>query len=150
MVQTGASGEGAAVQTAAPFSLSREVAMSGRFERQVADEVARRAARRLAILREERPDLLAERFASLDPETLSELLELTRLPEPLRAREPRYSHVGVEGVDHCMNRLVVRRPRRARGGRTVVDHPDLASLDDEDLLAARRYLPDTLPGNVLG
>jgi hypothetical protein len=136
-------GEGARFQTVAPASL-REVAMSVRFDRQVADEVARRAARRLEILREERPELLAERFASLDPETLSDLLELTRLPEPLADREPAHPHVGIEGVDHCT------RSRRGRAVIEALDEPDLASLDDEDLLAARRYLPETLPGNVLG
>jgi hypothetical protein len=124
--------------------------MSVRFDRQVADEVARRAARRLAILREESPDILAERFASLDPETLSELLELTRLPERLTHREPKHRHVGVAGVDHCTNQLVLARSRRGRPTVEAVDDPDLAALDDEDLLAARRYLPDTLPGNVLG
>lgn len=124
--------------------------MSVRFDRQVADEVARRAARRLEILREERPELLAERLASLDPETLSDLLELTRLPAPLADREPAHPHVGIEGVDHCTNQLLMTRSRRGRAVVEALDQPDLASLDDEDLLAARRYLPETLPGNVLG
>jgi hypothetical protein len=120
-------------------------------DRQVADEVARRAALRLAILSSELPDLLAERLASADPDVLSELLELTRLPRVLADREPRRRHVGVEGVDYCTNRLVLTRSRR-RGRRAELpeDAADLASLDDDDLLAARRFVPETLPGNVLG
>lgn len=124
--------------------------MSVRFDRQVAREVARRAARRLEILREERPDLLAERFASLDPETLSDLLEVTRLPEPLADREPAHRHVGIDGVDHCTDQLVLTRNRRGRPVVEAVPDPDLGSLDDEDLLAARRYAADTLPGHFLG
>lgn len=124
--------------------------MSKPFDRQVVDEVARRAAQRLAILGEEEPDLLAERLASLDSDTLSDFLELSRLPSPLADREPSRRHVGIEGVDYCTNRLVVRRcsgPVARPGAGPVTD---LAELDDEDLLAARRYVPETLPGNVLG
>lgn len=120
------------------------------FDRQVADELARRAALRLEILRSERPGLLAERLASIDPDVLSELLELTRLPTPLADREPRRRHVGVEGVDYCTNRLVLSRRRMNRQALDLAGAADLASLDDEDLLAARRFVPETLPGNVLG
>lgn len=124
--------------------------MAARLDRQVADEVARRAARRLEILRAERPDLLARRLSALDPDTVSEILELTRLPAALADRESCTRHLGIEGVDYCTDRLVVADPRQ---GRTMVepsDGPPLAQLDDDDLLAARRYVPETLPGNVLG
>jgi hypothetical protein len=127
--------------------------MAHGFERQVADELARRAARRLEILREERPDLLAERMGSLDPDTLEELMELTRLPDPLSDREPRRRHMGIEGVDYCTNRLVLThsaRRREAEPSLGAAGDPDLETLDDEDLLAVRRYVPETLPGNVLG
>jgi hypothetical protein len=124
--------------------------MSTEFDRHVVGEVARRAARRLAILGEERPDLLAERLAASDPDVLSGILELTRLPGPLADREPRRRHVGVEGVDYCTNRLVVRNPVPRRPSPAPSREPDLSDLDDEDLLAARRYVPETLPGNVLG
>jgi hypothetical protein len=125
--------------------------MTDSFDRRVAQEVARRAAQRLTILRSERPDLLAERLASADPDVLSELLELTRLPGPLADREPVRRHVGVEGVDYCTNRLVLSRRRsRGRWGGPDPDAADLAALDDDDLLAARRFVPETLPGNVLG
>jgi hypothetical protein len=124
--------------------------MSAGLDRQFADEVARRAARRLEILRKERPDLLAERLATMDPDVLSDLLELTRLPAPLAHREPTHHHLGVAGVDHCTNRLVVRRRRWDPRKSAAAEEPDLAALDDDDLLAARRYVPETLPGNVLG
>jgi hypothetical protein len=125
--------------------------MTDPLERQVAWEVARRAAVRLAILRAERPDLLAERMATADPQVLSELLELTRLPSPLADREPLRRHMGVAGVDFCTNRLVLTRTRcRGRARELADDAPDLASLDDDDLLAARQFVPETLPGNVLG
>jgi hypothetical protein len=123
--------------------------MSVEFDRRVVDEVARRAARRLAILGEERPDLLAERLAALDPDTLSELLELSRLPRPLADREPLRRHVGVEGIDYCTNRLLVRGGGADPSASTPC-RAELAELDDRDLLAARRYIPETLPGNVLG
>jgi len=123
--------------------------MSQDINRRVAEELAERAARRLQILKEERPELLAERMASLDPETLSEFLELTRLPAPLADREPCHLHVGIEGVDHCMERLVVSCPE-SPGAREVDGEPDLAALDDDDLLAACHYVPETLPGNMLG
>lgn len=124
--------------------------MSRDINRRVAEELARRAARRLQILRTERPELLAERMASLDPETLCEFLELTRLPAPLADREPAHRHVGIEGVDYCTDRLVVSGPA-SKGEVPAEDgEPDLSSVDDDDLLAARRYVPETLPGNVLG
>jgi hypothetical protein len=134
----------------AHFFRFQEVVMPDPFDRQVADEVARRASLRLEILRSERPGLLAERLASVDPEVLSELLELTRLPSPLADREPRRRHVGIEGVDYCTNRLVLRRSRVGRAAMELSAAADLATLDDEDLLAARRFVPETLPGNVLG
>lgn len=140
-------------ETVTPSSLDQEVVMTHGFERQVADELARRTARRLEILREERPDLLAERLESLDPDTLHELMELTRLPDPLSDREPRRPHMGIEGVDYCTNRLVLTRSTRRRDAKPTLgaaDDPDLETLDDEDLLAVRRYVPETLPGNVLG
>lgn len=125
--------------------------MTDPFDRQVADEVARRAAARLAILSSELPDLLAERLASADSDVLSELLELTRLPDPLADREPRRRHVGVQGVDYCTNRLVLSRTRRrGRALELSGEGADLAALDDDDLLAARRLVPETIPGNVLG
>jgi hypothetical protein len=120
------------------------------FGRQVANEVARRAAMRLEILRRERPDLLAERLESLDPDVLSGILELTRLPPPLADREPRRRHVGIEGVDYFTDRLVLGWPGRAHRARVLTRKPDPASLDDDDLLATRRFIPETLPGNVLG
>lgn len=124
--------------------------MSGDINRRVAEELARRAARRLQILREERPELLAERLASLDPATLDEFLAFTRLPAPLADREPVRRHIGIEGVDHCTNRLIMT-DRRFHVPETGASYePDLTSVDDDDLLAARRYVPETLPGNVLG
>lgn len=124
--------------------------MSNAFDRQVVDEVARRAARRLAILRKEQPELLAERLATMDCEALSEFLALTRLPDALADRERTRRHVGVEGVDFCTNRLIIGRwPGPAK--RAARPRPqDVGALDDEDLVAARRYVPETLPGNVLG
>ncbi len=124
--------------------------MSDPLDRQVAKEVARRASVRLDILRREQPDLLAERLRSLDPDVLTELLELTRLPKLLADREPSRRHVGIEGVDHCTNRLVVGWPRRGHRAMELEGEADLANLDDEDLMAARRFVPETLPGNVLG
>jgi hypothetical protein len=121
--------------------------MYGKIQRQVADELARRTARRLEILRSEQPELLAERLASMDPEVLADLLELTRLPPPLADREPRRRHVGVEGVDFCTNRIVVR----TRGTGFAPDSDGaLSTLDDDDLLSAGRYVSETLPGNMLG
>lgn len=125
--------------------------MPGEIDRRIAEEIAQRAARRLEILGRERPELLADRLAGWDPDALSELLDLTRLPERLADREPRRRHLGVSGVDHCTERLV-----SADAGRPDAAHPveyvdaELAELDDDDLLAARRYVPETLPGNVLG
>jgi hypothetical protein len=124
--------------------------MSSEFDRHVVSEVARRAARRLAILGEEHPGLLAERLAASDPDVLSEILELTRLPGTLADREPHRRHVGVEGIDYCTNRLVVRNTSARRTSPSPAGDPALSDLDDEDLLAARRYVPETLPGNVLG
>ena len=123
--------------------------MSNRIHRHVAEEIARRAARRLEILREERPDLLTRRLTRCDSETLNVLLELTRLPPGLEDREPALCHVGVHGIDHCTDRLVVE------DGRIPEDEVDpedgtIEQLDDEDLLAARRYVPETLPGYLLG
>jgi hypothetical protein len=124
--------------------------MSDPFDRHVAEEVARRTARRLDILRRERPDLLAERLESLGPEVLNELLELTRLPSALANREPPRRRVGIQGMDYCTNRLVVGRARRGLREIDLPGEEDLATLDDEDLMAARRIVPETLPGNVLG
>lgn len=118
--------------------------------RRVAEELARRAARRLQILREERPELLAERMASLDADTIGEILALTRLPALLADREPARRHVGIEGVDYCTDRLILSGPTYGGPVRSADEEPDLSSIDDDDLLAARRYVPETLPGNVLG
>lgn len=120
-------------------------------DRQVAAEIARRAARRLELLAAEQPELLADRLSGWDSEELRHLLELTRLPEPLADREPPRRHVGVRGIDHCTERLVSREADRERGPHSLeYVSADLPELDDGDLVAARRYLPETLPGNVLG
>jgi hypothetical protein len=124
--------------------------MSEAYDRQVVDEVARRAARRLDILRREQPDVLADRLASLDSEALSDLLELTRLPDALADRERARRHVGIEGVDYCTDRLVYAGPEHSQERASRAEPPDICALDDEDLLAARRYIPETLPGYVLG
>lgn len=125
--------------------------MPGEIDRRIAEEIARRAARRLEILGEERPELLADRLSGWDHEALTELLGLTRLPRPLADREPSRRHVGVTGVDHCTRRLVAAEPTSHDVSRPVsYVEADLAELDDDDLLAACRYVPETLPGNLLG
>lgn len=123
--------------------------MSSQIHRHVAEEIARRVARRLEVLLEERPDLLAHRLGRCAPETLDVLLELTRLPPGLEDREPEFSHVGVRGIDHCTDRLVMADGRipddEVPSGDRIMQ-----MLDDDDLLAARRYVPETLPGYLLG
>lgn len=123
--------------------------MTSQAHRHVAEEIARRAARRLEILLEERPDLLAARLGRCDPETLDTLLELTRLPPGLADREPELCHVGVRGIDHCTDRLVMAEGRIPDDEVPVGNH-FMETLDDADLLAARRYVPETLPGYLLG
>lgn len=125
--------------------------MFGEIERRIAKEIACRAARRLEILRSEEPELLADRLAGWDAEALADLLNLTRLPDPLADREPSLRHRGVSGVDYCTDRLVGGESGEREAGRPVrYLEAEVSELDDDDLLAARRYIPETLPGNVLG
>lgn len=123
--------------------------MSSYIHQHVAGEIARRTARRLEILREERPELLAARLGRCDSETLNILLELTRLPPGLADREPVCSHVGVRGVDHCTDRLVMEAGS-IPDDEVDVDGDAIEALDDDDLMAARRFVPETLPGYLLG
>lgn len=124
--------------------------MLDEMDRRIAEEIARRAARRLTILREERPELLADRLAGWDHEALAELLDLTRLPQPLADREPAVRHLGVSGTDHCTKRLMATEAVEPATWPVRYLEAEVAELDDDDLLAARRYVPETLPGNVLG
>ncbi len=111
-------------------------------DQQVAAEIVRRAARRLELLAAERPDLLAERLSCWDSEGVRGLLDLSHLPDSLAQQEPAGEHRGVSGVDHCTEHLVSHSIE-------YVEVP-LPELDDDDLLAARRYVPETLPGYYLG
>ncbi len=125
---------------------------TGSVDRQVAAEIARRAARRLELLAEERPDLLAERLERWDARDVRDLLSLARLPDPLAAHDPPHRHRGIRGVDHCTEALVSDDGSGAADGLRPLEYvrADIADLDDEDLLAARHFIAETLPGNVLG
>jgi hypothetical protein len=121
-------------------------------DRQVAAEIAVRAAARLEVLAAERPDLLAERLAGWESEEVRALLELTRLPDQLAEREVPRRHVGVQGIDHRTESLVTGEDAADHQRRRGLHYADarITELDDDDLLAARHYIPETLPGNVLG
>lgn len=124
---------------------------TGSVDHQVAAEIARRAARRLEVLAEERPDLLAQRLERWDARDIQHLLSLTRLPDPLAAHDPPHPHLGIRGVDHCTESLVSGDREPAHGLQPLeYVRVDISDLDDEDLLAARHFIAETLPGNVLG
>ncbi len=121
-------------------------------DQQVAAEIAVRAAARLEVLAAERPDLLAERLAAWGSAGVRALLELTRLPDQLAERESPRRHVGVQGVDYRTESLVTSdgpEDYRRRAALHYADAP-IPELDDDDLLAARHYIPETLPGHFLG
>ncbi len=121
-------------------------------EQQVAAEIAIRAAARLEVLAAERPDVLAARLAGWESEGVRALLELTRLPDQLARWESPRRHVGVQGVDYRTESLVTGDGSDDHRRRACMHYADarIPDLDDEDLLAARHYIPETLPGNVLG
>lgn len=116
----------------------------------VAEAMSRRLADRLSTVLSEDPRALNDRLAALDDWTLATLLRLTTRAARDRDRAGSSRHLGVVGVDHSLNRLVMERP----GGTTIADRDldalDLNELDDEDLIAAAHYVPETLPGYLLG
>lgn len=125
---------------------------TGSVDRQVAAEIARRAARRLQVLAEERPDLLAERLERWDARDVRDLLSLAQLPAPLAEHDPPHRHRGIRGVDHCTESLVSGDAGEPVAALRPLEYvrADIPDLDDEDLLAARHFIAETLPGNVLG
>jgi hypothetical protein len=125
---------------------------TGNVDQQVAAEIARRAAHRLEVLADEAPDLLADRLHRWQTGELPDLLSLTRLPAPLADRDPPRQHYGVRGMDCCTETLVADHPAAGRASSRVLAyvHAEISDLDDEDLLAARRVIAETLPGYMLG
>ena len=115
----------------------------------VAEVMARRVAERLGPVLDEEPRTLARRLADLDSWTLETMLRLTHDHADAEP-ERRPHHLGVVGVDHALNRLVVDAPREAFRERTDLEVVDLEELDDEDLISAAHYVPETLPGYMLG
>lgn len=116
----------------------------------VAEAMSRRLADRLSTVLDEDPGTLNNRLVNLDDWTLATLLRLSRqrAAEQDRAGSPR--HLGVVGVDHSLNRLVVEEPGGGSTAAVDLDAVDLNELDDEDLIAAAHYVPETLPGYLLG
>ncbi|MEJ2503303.1 MAG: hypothetical protein P8177_08305, partial [Gemmatimonadota bacterium] len=72
----------------------------------VADIMARRVADRLGSVLDEEPRILARQIAELDSWALETMLRLTH-ERAENEDEGRYRHLGVVGVDHSLNRLVV-------------------------------------------
>lgn len=117
----------------------------------VADEVTSRIASRIRILATESPETLEERLSECRTWELPELLRLTRLPPQLADREPPRQHLNVAGVDHRLHRMLLAHGRQIDwNGGVHLTRTDLSQLDDDDLLAAGRYIPETLPGYMLG
>lgn len=116
----------------------------------VAEAMAERVAERLRVLLADQPSGLEDRLVELDGWALATLLRLTHAEAGAEPADRVRRHLGVVGVDHSLNRLVVEEP----GGPGSVDRDleelDLSALDDEDLIAAARYVPETLPGYMLG
>ncbi len=112
--------------------------------------MVRRLRRRLQGVLEEDPSTLETRLSCLDGWTLSTLLRATGQQAGDGAASPRPRHLGVVGVDHALGQLVVGEPRAAIAPSRAVETVDFDGLDDEDLIAASRYVPETLPGYVLG
>ena len=111
----------------------------------VAEAMAHRVAERAEPVMDGDPRVLERRLAELDGWTLGVLVRLTASGEDPRGSVRR--HLGVVGVDHSLNALVVDPVAHARRD---LDSVDLDALDDDDLIAAARYLPETLPGYLLG
>lgn len=114
----------------------------------VAEVMAHRLADRLHTVLDEDPRVLQERLAGMDGWTLKTLLKATAPASPPAGSS---RHMGVLGVDHSLNRLVMadagpHGPTRF----PELDAVDLDALDDEDLIAAAHYVPETLPGYLLG
>jgi hypothetical protein len=113
----------------------------------VAKVMARRVADRIGTVLDEEPRALARRLADLDGWTLETMLRLTRDRVDAAAHR---RHLGVVGVDHSLNRLVVESARESTRERVDLEAVDLEALDDEDLISAAHYVPETLPGYMLG
>ena len=111
----------------------------------VAEVMARRIADRIGGVVGEDARFLERRLADLDSWTLETLLKLTS-PERRRGGE----HLGVVGVDHCLNRLVTERSSSRLPADPRLEAVDLEELDDDDLISASHYVPETLPGYMLG
>lgn len=109
----------------------------------VVEVITRRVKDRLEPILEEDPTSLERHVSALDRWTLGALLRLTGEERAGAGR-----HLGVVGVDHSLNRLVVEE--ETEPGVRELEGTELADLDDEDLLAAARYVPETLPGYMLG
>lgn len=116
----------------------------------VTEAISRRLANRLSTVLDEEPRALNDRLAALDDWTLATLLRLSRRRAAEQGRAARTRHLGVVGVDHSLNRLVVEETDGSTPVEVDLDSLDLNQLDDEDLIAAAHYVPETLPGYLLG
>ncbi len=112
----------------------------------VAEVMAHRVTDRLRTLMFEDAGGLERRLLELDGHTLGALLRLTQQPADAAGSH----HLGVLGVDHSLNRLVLDQTTGNRATARDMATVDLDQLDDEDLIAAARYVPETLPGYMLG
>jgi hypothetical protein len=113
----------------------------------VAATIAHRLIDRFEYLLRDRAEF-ERRLVELDGQLLIHLLRQlgdSCAPPPAPRR-----HLGVVGVDHALSRLVVEGAAGGRGLAGRLGAIDLEELDDEDLIAAAYYLPETLPGAMLG
>lgn len=115
----------------------------------VAEAMARRVAERVGPLLDEDPGALEHRLTELDGWALTLMLRVTA-QEREEARTKAARHMGVIGVDHSLNRLVIEEPTGEARPAVDLEAVDLDALDDEDLIAAAHYVPETLPGYLLG